>query len=78
MMGYGCGDMGFMWPWMLGWSILVIAGLAALVWVIVRLANSRGRAPFNHPDSARRILDERYARGEIGDDEYRTRRENLG
>jgi putative membrane protein len=28
-------------------------------------------------DRARGILDERYARGEIGDDEYRTRTERL-
>ena len=28
-------------------------------------------------DRARGILDERYARGEIGDDEYRTRAERL-
>ncbi|MBO1269680.1 SHOCT domain-containing protein [Arthrobacter sp. PO-11] len=77
-MGYGCGDMGFMWPWMLGWSILLIAVLAALVWGIVRLARGGGRSPDNPPSSARIILDERYARGEIGEDEYRTRRETLG
>ncbi|MGY4543860.1 putative membrane protein [Arthrobacter sp. UYNi723] len=33
--------------------------------------------PYNHPGTARRILDERYARGEIDDDEYRRRREAL-
>ncbi|WP_307857172.1 SHOCT domain-containing protein [Pseudarthrobacter albicanus] len=78
MMGYGYGDMGLMWLWMLGWSVLLLAGLAALVWVIARLASGGGRSPDNRPGSARSILDERYARGEIDDEEYRTRRETLG
>ena len=78
MMGYGYGDMGLMWLWMLGWSLLLIAGLAALVWVIVRLARGGGQSPASRSGSARSILDERYARGEIDDEEYRTRRETLG
>ena len=45
---------------------------------IVRLARGGGRPPFDRPGSARSILDERYARGEIDDDEYRKRRETLG
>lgn len=78
MMGYGYGDMGPMWLWMLGWSVLLLAGLAALVWVIVRLTRGGGQPSDNRPGSARSILDERYARGEIGDEEYRTRRDTLG
>jgi len=77
-MGYGYGDMGLMWLWMLGWSVLLLAGLAALVWVIVRLTRGGGQSPDNRSGSARSILDERYARGEIGDEEYRTRRDTLG
>ena len=79
MMGYGYdGSMWLMWPWMLGWSVLLIAGMAALIWAIVRLARDGGRQPFDRPGSVRSILDERYARGEIDDDEYRKRREILG
>ena len=75
---YGNDGMWLMWPWMLGWSALLLAGLAALVWAIVRLARGGGRAPLDRPGSARSILDERYARGEIDDEEYRRRRESLG
>ncbi|GAC1607059.1 MAG: hypothetical protein NVS3B6_20780 [Pseudarthrobacter sp.] len=78
MMGYGYGGMGIMWPWMLAWFLLLIAGLVALVWVIVRLAQGGGQSPASRSGSARSILDERYARGEIDDEEYRTRRETLG
>jgi putative membrane protein len=67
-----------MWVWMLGWSALLIAGLVALVWVIVRLARGGGQSPASGSGSARSILDERYARGEIDDEEYRKRRETLG
>ncbi|WP_083706367.1 SHOCT domain-containing protein [Arthrobacter sp. QXT-31] len=70
---YGNDGMWLMWPWMLGWSVLLLAALAALIWAIVRLARGGGEGP----GSARRILDERYARGEIDDDEYRKRRETL-
>lgn len=77
-MGYGYDGMWLMWPWMLGWSVLLIAGLAALVWAIVRLARGGGGASGGRSGSARSILDERYARGEIDDDEYRKRRETLG
>ncbi|WP_082579473.1 SHOCT domain-containing protein [Arthrobacter sp. Soil736] len=78
MMGYGYDGMGIMWLWMLGWSLLLIVGLVGLVWAIIRLARSDGRAPLDRPGSARSILDERYARGEIDDEEYRRRRETLG
>jgi putative membrane protein len=77
MMGYGWDGMWMMWPWMLGWSLLLIAGLVALVWAIIRLARSGGSATLDRPGSARSILDERYARGEIDDEEYRRRRETL-
>ncbi len=78
MMGYGYAGMGPMWLWMLGWSVLLIAGLVALVWVIVRLARTGGQSPDSRSGSARSILDERYARGEIDDEEYRQRRQTLG
>lgn len=78
MMGYGYDSMWMMWPWMLGWSALLLAGLAALDWAIVRLARGGGQMSDRRPGSARSILDERYARGEIDDDEYRKRRETLG
>lgn len=81
--GWGVGNwllMGF--GTLLFWALVV----AALVWLIhattarptagalaMRLDKPVGP---NRP-SAQDILDERYARGEIGDEEYRTRRDNL-
>ncbi|MEO6827954.1 MAG: SHOCT domain-containing protein [Microbacteriaceae bacterium] len=89
MMGNGYGNimgggMLMMWPWMFLLTALVIAGLVFLILLIVRLVRrvpvqTRESAQTLGPDNqfARRILDERYARGEIGHDEYRQRRETL-
>jgi putative membrane protein len=80
MMGFGYAGMAMMWPWMIVWTLVGIAAIVALTLVIIRL--ERGSAPQaswpdNGTDSARRILDERYARGEIDHDEYRKRRDTL-
>lgn len=65
------GMMGLGWLWML----LVLAFVVGVVvWAVRRLSPSdRGTG-----DQARRLLDERYARGEIDDDEYARRRDALG
>jgi putative membrane protein len=72
--GWGAGSwlvMGFMM--LLFWT-LVIGGI---IWV-VRGANHPHQSPQQLvPNSARQILDERFARGEIGEDEYRQRRSLL-
>ncbi|MEU2203196.1 SHOCT domain-containing protein [Microbacterium oleivorans] len=72
----GMGNWGGMGPGM-GWVflLLMIAGIAALVVLTVRLATgglNRGghRPPEPRGGSARAILDERYARGEIDHAEY--------
>lgn len=75
MMG---GGYGMMWPWMILVSALVVAGLIALILVIIRLAHTeRPQMLGSNIQSARRILDERYARGEIDHEEYRQRRAAL-
>ncbi len=69
------------WAWL--WPVLVLVGLALLGYVAIRLARSRGTSgaePAGGPQarsSARQILDERFARGEIEDEEYRRRRQEL-
>lgn len=73
------------WAWWqagLMWLVM-IAFWALLVWAVYALITSitrRGREPERgeqQPGSARRILDERLARGEIDDGEYRRLREIL-
>jgi len=60
------------WAWMVGlvmlFRLLLVVVVVALVW---RLLSSRG--PFHASDSAVQILRDRYARGEISEDEYRKR-----
>ncbi|WP_417235775.1 SHOCT domain-containing protein [Arthrobacter sp.] len=74
------GMMAMMWPWMLILAALAIAGLIALILVIIKLARGNSEhatGSRNAPGTARQILDERYAHGEIDHDEYRKRRETL-
>jgi putative membrane protein len=64
---------GYGWIWML-LSWVVIIGLAAWAVTVLSGRNARGR---NDPPSARRVLDERFASGEIDEEEYRRRRDEL-
>ena len=60
--------------WMIGGSILFwIAVVALVIFTVARLSPTRGRG-----GEALDILDQRLARGEIGSDEYRSRRGLLG
>ncbi len=75
---------GSMMGWVWIWPVLVLIGLALLGYVAFRLAQNRGTSATTSPGvsagagaSARRILDERYARGEIDEAEYHRRREDL-
>ncbi|MBQ0892626.1 SHOCT domain-containing protein [Micromonospora sp. U56] len=70
MMGYGP-MAGLMWIW----PVLALAGLAALGYLTYRLAQSPPSTAA--ASAARTILDERYARGEIDDEEYQRRRSAL-
>jgi putative membrane protein len=71
---------GWTMGWMWVWPVLVVVGLAIIGYVVVRLAQGRQMSGGSDPRSgsaARRILDERYARGEIDEEEYRRRRDEL-
>ncbi|MDQ2882766.1 MAG: SHOCT domain-containing protein [Actinomycetota bacterium] len=61
------------------WPVLVLVSLVLVVMGMVWLL--RGSSPAGRDlesgGSARRILDGRYARGEIDDEEYRRRRDQL-
>ena len=70
MWGSGMWGLGLVWM-VLFWGVLV----AGIVW-LVRSAVDR-TATAGSPDPARRVLDERFARGEISVDEYEQRRLTL-
>lgn len=63
------------WIWI--WPVLILAGLLILGYAGVRLAQGRGLWSLPGSTPARQILDERYARGEIDEEEYRRRRDEL-
>lgn len=77
MWGYGQGA----WWWL--WGILLLAGIALLVYVAVRAfgggIRSSGQKREGPPASAaRQILDERFARGELTAEQYREQLRVLG
>lgn len=79
--GYGMGGMSAYW-----WSgLLALVGLALLVALLVRRSKGgvSGSGPVRNGarpaevTEARRILDERYARGELSTEEYQERVHSL-
>lgn len=71
--GMGAGDWLMMTLVMLPFWALLVLGCVALY----RSLGTAGHAPRVHRDSAREILERRYARGEIDADEYVERRAQL-
>jgi putative membrane protein len=69
------GTMG--WAGGIGMLVLMVLVLAAVVSLAVVLARRGPQQPPSPADTARRILDERFARGEIDQDEYHRRRDAL-
>ena len=61
-------------PWNMALGALFWIGLVALVIWAVKHSQPRSE----QPSSALRILEERYARGEISDDEFANRKRALG
>jgi putative membrane protein len=71
MMGeFGWYGPGFGWLFMLLFWVLVIAGVVALIKWLGSSSSPRGETPLE-------ILKARYARGEIGKDEYERMRREL-
>ncbi len=74
--GYGYGMMGYGWGWiiMLGILIIVVLGIIALF----RYLQHPGTAYRNDlSNKAIDILNERYARGEISDEEYKRKKAEM-
>ena len=83
MDGYDNDGMGgWMWLWGTALAVGALVVIAVLVWTVVA-AGAHRRAPepvasVTATPAARRILDERYARGELDTKEYRERIQTLG
>lgn len=72
MYGYPWQTDGTGWWWMMGVGSLVgLVVLAVIVWLVVWTVRQYRPAGVDNP--ARRILDERFARGEIDASEYSSR-----
>lgn len=75
MMGYG---IGYGWVLMLVGGLIVIGIIALIIYALVRATNVSGKAGSisqNEPNSrALAVLAERYARGEISDEEYKQKK----
>ncbi len=80
---HGHGRFGMDSDWMWLWGSLMMLGFVALVgfavWAIVRSIGGREReaGTVEATTRAKEVLAERYARGEIGRDEYREKLSDL-
>ncbi len=79
-MMWGYGNMG--WAW--GYGLLALAGVAVLIYVVVRLVANKSESTYDRsapslaePSGAKRILEERFARGELTAEQYREQRQLL-
>lgn len=75
--GWPFWEVALMWVVMIAFWGLLIWAVYALVTGATRRPGSDGRGEEPRGDDARRILDERLARGEIDTDEYRRLRDVL-
>jgi putative membrane protein len=74
--GWAWWQAGLMWVAMIAFWVFLIWAVYALVTAVMRRGGEPGRAG-QQPGDARRILDERLARGEIDAEEYGRLREVL-
>jgi putative membrane protein len=68
MMGYG--TMGLGW---LFWILII----AAIAWLVTYVARRKGPGTSDHEGEAVKILKQRFARGEIGQEEFQEKRKIL-
>ena len=62
------------WPMggmMVGWLLVTVLAVGLVTWLVIAYAQPRGGADYT--EAARRILADRFARGELDTEEYRQR-----
>jgi putative membrane protein len=69
------------WGWLWGGLMMVVVWIA-IVWLVVSLVRGSGERPSHEPESGGRsgaeaILAERFARGEISEEEFEQRKRVL-
>jgi putative membrane protein len=77
MMGYGFDGSALGWIWMVGGLLLMVGFVLLIVWAVGTMSR---RASSREPErpTALDILRERYARGEISQQEFEDARKTLG
>jgi putative membrane protein len=76
-----CWHHGWGGPWFLFFPLFWIAVVVFVLWLLRRGRWGgpwRGGPGYRHRQSAAEVLEHRFARGEIDDEEYRRRRDVLG
>ena len=74
MMMYGFGGHG--WGMGFGWLIgLIILGI--FIWLVVKVINQNNSSGSSNNKSALDILKERYAKGEIGKEEFEEKKKDI-
>ena len=78
MEGFGWGWMGFgMISMLLFWIAIILCIVALMKWLGGGTVSSDLGPPSSHSRTALEILGERYARGEIGKDEFEQKKRDL-
>jgi putative membrane protein len=76
-MMWGSWGVGMMLLMFLFWVAMIVAILVAICWLVTAGRHGRGGAATRDTDSALDILQKRYARGEISQEEFDTMRQHL-
>jgi putative membrane protein len=67
---------GWGWGMMLVWSVFAVAVVLSVVWAITRVGQTQPPTDRGRPNPGQ-LLAERFARGEIDEEEFRVRRAAL-
>ena len=77
MMGYGYDGFGMGYGLGFIWQIVWLVVIIAVIYFVVNSLSGKGRESDSSSSRALRILDERFARGEIDAEEYRRMKEEI-